>query len=134
MKFINFLLFLIFFIVIVYSFLNLISPAVLPPPPKIPISDFSFQNVTGANKISDISLGSLFTIPASIIKILIYPFLFLGLIFYSIGLEIAWIFSSIYAIISIFPPFIQNIIYTLLPITIILLFIHSLKILESGIE
>jgi membrane-anchored glycerophosphoryl diester phosphodiesterase (GDPDase) len=118
----------------VYSFLNLISPTVLPPPPKIPISDFSLQNVTGIKQINDFSLGSFFTIPASIIKLIIYPFLFLGLIFYSIGLEIAWVFSSIYAIISIFPPFIQNIIYTLLPITIILLFIHSLKVLESGIE
>jgi membrane-anchored glycerophosphoryl diester phosphodiesterase (GDPDase) len=118
----------------VYSFLNLIIPAVLPPSPKISISDFSFQNITGINHINDYSLGSLLTIPASLIKIIIYPFLFIGLVFYDIGLEIAWVFNSIYAIINIFPPFIQGLIVALLPITLILLFIHSLKILESGIE
>jgi membrane-anchored glycerophosphoryl diester phosphodiesterase (GDPDase) len=110
------------------------TPAVLPPPPHISISDFSFQNVTGINKINDISLGTLITIPATLIKIIIYPFLFLGLVFYDIGLEVAWVINSIYAIINIFPPIIQNILTILLPITIILLFIHSLKILESGIE
>jgi membrane-anchored glycerophosphoryl diester phosphodiesterase (GDPDase) len=110
------------------------TPTVLPPSPHISISDFSFQNVTGINKINDFSLGSLLTIPASLIKIIIYPFLFLGLIFYDIGLEISWVFNSIYAIINIFPPFILGLIVALLPITLILLFIHSLKILESGIE
>ncbi|MEM3986964.1 MAG: hypothetical protein QXR39_09340 [Candidatus Methanomethylicia archaeon] len=121
-------------IIIMYAFMQMFQPAILPPPPNISTNDFSLNSISKWLGIpSSISLW-VFTIPTFILQYIAYPFGLIARMIYDAGLYVIWVGSSIGAILGIFPPIITYIGLSLFTIMIILAIMRSIKIFGGGIE
>ncbi|MEM4057042.1 MAG: hypothetical protein QW578_08410 [Thermoplasmatales archaeon] len=120
--------------IIMYAFMQMFQPTVLPPAPNISINDFSINAISKWMGIPNSITLWVITIPTFLLQYIAYPFGLIARMLYDAGLYVSWVGATWSALLSIFPPVITYLGISILTIMIILSIIRSIKFLEGGIE